>query len=210
MNNMTKLALIGASVISMGALTACQSTTANQANDHQRMMKDRHGDPARKMSPEQREQMKEMRAEQRQTLKEIKQACDNKASGTAVQVKAGDKVIDGTCTVKFKADRQALKQEFKQARAEQTSMRGEHRPMRGDMNGPMHMRSAEPLTDAKRAELVKQFDQRLAQRQAQQQAIAQACQGKANGTAVQIKSGERTIAGKCEVRFMPKAPVKAA
>ncbi len=78
------------------------------------------------------------------------------------------------------------------------------------MNGPMHMRSAEPLTDAKRAELVKQFDQRLAERQAHQQAIAQACQAKANGTAVQIKSGERTIAGKCEVRFIPNAPFKTA
>ncbi len=39
-----------------------------------------------------------MRAEQRQVFKEMKQACDNKASGMAVQVKAGDKVIDGTCT----------------------------------------------------------------------------------------------------------------
>ncbi len=37
-HNMTKLALIGASVISMGALTASNSTTANQANDHQRMI----------------------------------------------------------------------------------------------------------------------------------------------------------------------------
>ena len=39
----------------------------------------------------------------------------------------------------------------------------------------------EVLTDAQRAELTKQFDQRLAQRQVHQQAMRQACQGKKTG-----------------------------
>ncbi len=68
----------------------------------------------------------------------------------------------------FKADRKEMKSH--------RDMKAEHRPMRADMRrGMMH---GEVLTDAKRAELTKQFDQRLAQHQAHQQAMLQACQGK--------------------------------
>lgn len=194
MKQMTKIALIGASVLSMGALTACQSTTAPKDNDHGRIMKQHHGDHDRRMSPEQREHFKQMRAEQRQVFADMQKACDGKATGSTVQVKAGDKNIDGTCTMVFKADRQDMKK-----------ARGEHRPMRGDIRG--QMQRGEPLTDAKRAELTKQFDQRLAERQAKQQAIMKACQGKTDGSAVAIKVGEQQISGKCELRFQPKAPV---
>ena len=201
MKQMTKMALIGASVLSMGALTACQSTTAPKDNDHGRMMKQHHGDQDRRMSPEQREHFKQMRAEQRQVFADMQKACDGKTTGSTVQVKAGDTNIDGTCTMVFKADRQ----DMKKARGEHKPMRGEHRPMRGDMRG--QMQRGEPLTDTKRAELTKQFDQRLAERQAKQQAIMKACQGKTDGSAVAIKVGEQQINGKCEVRFQPKAPV---
>lgn len=208
MKTMTKMALISASVLSMGALSACQSTNAPKDNERSRMMKEHHSEQTRKLTPEQREEFKAKRAEQRQFFADMKKACDGKASGTAVQLKAGEKTVDGTCTMTFKADRKAMKQNMHKARAEHKQMRGEHRPMRGEMKGPMHMQK-EPLTDAKRAELVKQFDQRLAERQALQQAIAKACQGKADGTAVQIKAGERSIDGKCQVRFKPTTPVKA-
>ena len=207
MNNMTKMALVGASVLSMGALTACQSTSTPKDAEHGRMMKQHHGDQERRMSPEQREHFKQMRIEQRQVFAEMQKACDGKAVGSAVQVKAGDKAIDGTCTMTFKADRKAMKQEMKNARGEHKPMRGgEHRPMHGDMRGAMGHRG-EPLTDAKRAELTKQFDQRLAERQAKQQAIMKACQGKTDGSAVAFKVGEQQINGQCEVRFQPKAPV---
>ncbi len=43
---------------------------------------------------------------------------------------------------------------------------------RGQFRG-MHMHRGEPLTDAKRAELTQQYDQRLAQRQAREQACDQ-------------------------------------
>ena len=207
MKMMTKMALISAIVLSMGALTACQSTNAPQDNKHSRMMKEHHSEQARKLTPEQQEAFQAKRAEQRQFLADVKKACDGKAAGTAVQLKTGEQTISGTCTMSFKADRKAMKQEMQKAHAEHKPMRGEHRPMQGEMRG--HMQRGEVLTDAQRAEMVKQFDQRLAQRQAQQQAIAQACQGKANGSAVQIKAGERTIDGKCEVRFKPAAPAKA-
>ena len=192
MQTMTKIALISASVLSMGALTACQSTSNVPNNDHPHMMKHHEG-KKQHLTPEQREQFKAKRAERMQFAKQLQQACDNKAVGSAVQIKAGDKTIDGTCKMVFKADRKEMKSH--------RDMKAEHRPMRADMRrGMMH---GEVLTDAKRAELTKQFDQRLAQHQAHQQAMLQACQSKKDGTAAQIKMGEQTINGKCHVRFQP-------
>ncbi|MFV5403682.1 hypothetical protein VXQ92_02995 [Acinetobacter sp. 228] len=199
MQTMTKIALISGSVLSMGALTACQSTSNVQSSDHPHMMKHHEG-KKHHLSPEQREQFKAKRAERMQFAKQLQQACDNKAAGSAIQVKSGDKTIDGTCQMVFKADRK----EMKSQRGEYRGMQAEYGPIRGDMRGSM-MRG-EVLTDAQRSELTKQFDQRLAQRQAHQQAMRQACQGKKDGTAVQIKMGEHTINGKCLVRFQPKAP----
>ena len=198
MNSMTKMALVGASVLSMGALTACQSTNTVQDkdDDHPRMMQDRHQKHERNMTPEQREQFQQARAERKQMMKSIQTACDGKAVGSAVQIKAGEKTIAGTCVMQFTPDR-----------AEMKKMRREHRAMQGEMKGmPMMMRHDEPLTDAKRAELTKQYDQRLAEHQAHQQAVFKACQGKANGTAVQVKVGTQSMNGTCEVRFQPKAP----
>lgn len=43
MQAMTKIALISASVLSMGALTACQSTSNVPNNDHSHMMKHHEG-----------------------------------------------------------------------------------------------------------------------------------------------------------------------
>lgn len=204
MNSMTKMALVGASVLSFGALTACQSTNTakDKDSDQTRMMHGHHQNYERKMTPEQRQQFQQARTERKQLVEQIKQACDGKAAGTAVQIKAGDKTIDGTCVMTFKADHQAMKK----MRAEQQQMKGEYRPRRGEMKG-MHMQHGELLTDVKRAELTRQFDQRLAQRQAKQQAMLKACQGQAPGKAVQLKVGAQSIDGKCEIRFQPKAPV---
>lgn len=194
MQTMTKIAFISASVLSMGALTACQSTSNVPNNDHPHMMKHHEG-KKQHLTPEQREQFKAKRAERMQFAKQFQQACDNKAVGSAIQIKTGDKTIHGTCKMFFKADRKEIKSH--------RGMKAEHHQMRADMRGGMM--HGEVLTDAKRAELTKQFDQRLAQRQAHQQAMLQACQGKKDGTAAQIKMGEQTINGKCHVRFQPTA-----
>ena len=213
MNTMSKIAIMTASVVSIGALTACQTTTApKDAQAHQKF-DGRHADRMdRKMSPEQREMFKARQAERKQVFEQIQKACDGKAVGQTVQLKVGEKAIDGRCNIYFKADHKDMKQ-----------MRGEHRPMRGDvkamdmhrgdmnraqMQGSQHQREA--LTDAKRAELTKQFDQRLAERQAREQTIAKACQGQSHGKAVQIKLGEQTVNGQCQVRFQPNAPVAPA
>lgn len=203
MKAMTKIIVLGASVLSMGALTACQSTKHAPSEDHPQMMKHHQDHKGRHLTAEQREQFKQMRAQRAQLHKQMQQACDNKAVGSAVQVKAGDKTVDGICQISFKADRK----DMKAVRGEFRGMKGEHRPMRGDFRGALNR--GEALTDAQRAEMVKQFDQRLAQRQAQQKAVVQACQGKKDGAAVQLKIGEKTINGQCHVRFQPNASVKA-
>ena len=200
MNKMTKIALATASVLSVGALTACQSTQAPKDMEqsqhmHGHYQKDRH------MTPEQREQFEKMRTERKQVMQDIKKACDGKAVGSAVQVKAGEQTLEGTCAISFKPNRAEMK-------------RGEHRPMRGDQADRgefrgMHVQRGEPLTDAKRAELTQQYDQRLAERQARQQAATKACQGQTDGKAVQLKVGTQTVDGKCIVHFQPKAPVSA-
>ena len=66
MKAMTKIVLVTASVMSMGALTACQSTQGSK-DDHQGRMMDRqnHNQQHHKMSPEQREEMKQMHAQRK-------------------------------------------------------------------------------------------------------------------------------------------------
>ena len=203
MSSMIKMALVGASILGLGALTACQSTNTVKDHDHTRMMKDHHSKHERKMTDEQREQFQQARSERKQVFEQIKKACDDKTVGTAVQIQAGEKTLEGTCSMTFKPEHKA----GQKMRAEHHSIKGEHRPMRGEMGNAMHMQHDEPLTDARRAELTQQFAQRLAERQAIQQAIAKACQGQTHGKAIQIRVGVQSIDGQCEIRFQPKAPV---
>lgn len=214
MNAMTKIAMLTTGLISMGALTACQTTTAPQDKDP-RHFKAHH--KQERMSPEQRELYKQKRAERQQMFEQVKKACDGKAVGTAVQIKAGEKVINGSCEIRFKADRK----DMKHMRAEHRSLQGrhhggmkgeyraKHQPMRGEVRS-FKANRGEVLTDAKRAELTKAYDQRLAQRQAQQQALAKACVGQSHGKAVQIKVGEKTLNGQCQVHFQPEKMLNQA
>lgn len=199
MNKMTKIALVTAGLFSAGALTACQSTAPSKGADAPQRM---HGErQMHKMTPEQREQIQQKRAERQEVMQQIRQACDGKTAGQSVQIKAGDKSIDGTCQTVFKADHKKRDAERPQA--------GERHHMKMHDRSAHGMNRGEVLTDAKRAELTKAYDQRLAERQARQQAILKACEGQSNGKAVQIKVGTQTVDGKCEVRFQP-APAAVA
>lgn len=206
MNAMTKIAMLSTGLITMGALTACQTTTAPQDKDPRHFKGDQK---QYRMTPEQRELHKQKRAERQQMFEQVKKACDGKAVGSAVQIKAGEKVMNGSCEIHFKADRN----DMKKMRGEHHIMKGEHRamhqPMRGEI-GSFNKNRGEPLTDAKRKELTNQYNQRLAQRQAQQQAFAKACVGQTHAKTVQIKIGEKTVNGQCLVHFQPKQPVVSA
>lgn len=196
MNTLSKMAVLGASLCSMLALSACQSNTGPQPREHGRMMNPQDARPH--LSAEQRQQMKQARVERQKAFEQIKKACDGKAAGASVNIQAGDKTIDGTCRAQFKAERKDMK-----------NMHQEARPQ-APIADKIRLQRGEPLTDAKRAELTKQYDQRLAQRQAREQAIAQACQGQSHGKTVQLKFSEKTVTGKCDIRFFPTATKRTA
>jgi hypothetical protein len=54
-----------------------------------------------KLTPEQRAEMQQRRAERQAQFEQIQQACVGKTVGQAIQVKVGDKTIDGTCQIRL-------------------------------------------------------------------------------------------------------------
>ncbi|PWB14273.1 hypothetical protein DCO44_10220 [Acinetobacter sp. AM] len=190
MNLTKKIVLATCGVLSVAALTACQSHPEPQEQSH-RMMDGRHAD---RMTPEQRAEHKQMRAQHKEMFKQMKQACEGKTAGQTAQVKAGTQTIDGQCQVVFQPD---------QKRGH--GMRMGQPPMQGD-EGMMRPQRGDKLTDAQRQQMVQQYDQRLREKQAFQQAVETACKGQADGKVVQIKAGEQTLSGKCAVRFFPNQP----
>lgn len=194
---MTKVALVTASILSVGALTACQSTSTKDY-EHGRMMHD--GKHKNHMSPEQREQMQQMRAQYKDFRGQAQKACDGKSVGQIVQIKTGDKTVEGTCNLVFKADqkiRDEMRQEFQRLGAENSRM---HR-------GGMRMHD---MTEEQRIEVQKQFEQKRTERQAQWNTIQKSCEGQTNGKTVQVKVGEKTLGGTCVVKFQPQQPIPQA
>ena len=49
--------------------------------------------------------MQQRRAERQAQFEQIQQACVGKTVGQAIQVKVGDKTIDGTCQIRFKPNK---------------------------------------------------------------------------------------------------------
>ncbi|MEG0483302.1 MAG: hypothetical protein RR575_10080 [Acinetobacter sp.] len=193
MKAMTKIALVTASLLSMGALTACQSTQGPKDEHQGHMMGGHHGH--NKMSPEEREQMKQMRAQHKEMREQMQKACDGKTIGQTVQIKAGDKTIDGTCNIVFKADRKAMK-EMKQNLRHEGKENG--RMMRHD--GPR----MKDMTEEQRAQIQQQFEQKRAERKAQWEAVQKSCAGQPANKAIQVKLGDKLLDGQCVVKFQPQ------
>ncbi|NNP71863.1 hypothetical protein A7P53_05180 [Acinetobacter defluvii] len=197
----TKIALVTASMLSMGVLTACQSTATPQNEQNTRMMGyhkyDRH------MSPEQRAQFKKMRAERKAFHNQIQKACDGKSVGQMTQIKAGEKTLDGTCNMVFRADRKAMGEMKREFRHDQGHM------MRGHSgNHHRSQRQMQTMTEEQRIQIQQQREQNRAERQARWDAMQKACVGQSNGKAIQVKLGEKIINGTCVVRFQPQRPVQ--
>ena len=204
MNTTIKMLLVSASVMTMGALTACQSTNNMSERDARYAQKadQKHA----RFTPEQREQMKAMHAERAELGKKIQQACDKQAVGSSVQIQAGEKTIQGTCDIRFYPEHTA-KGKAKSVKEHRGDERRMNQPRQVDGRYAAGQRG-EALTDAKRAELVKAYDKRLTEKQALQTAIAQACKGQTHGKAVQLKVGEQQINGQCLVKFKPTQTAK--
>lgn len=206
MKNMTKMLIVSASVATMGMLSACQSTpnhhernSHHDRNSHHMKM---HDERSARLSPEQRQQFEKNRGRHQQFRQAMDTACDKKQVGETVQLTVGDRSINGQCEMTFYPERSS-----------KGYMRQAPRPTI-DANTTAHNNAMTPrahdaiLTDAQRAELVKQYDQRLIERQTRQQAIASACKGQSHGQSVQIKLGEQPVNGKCMLNFRPKLAVQ--
>lgn len=150
MKAMTKIALVSASILTAGALTACQSNPGPKDGPDGRPMM--HGEH-HKMSPEQREEMKQKRAQHKALRQQMQKACDGKAIGQTVQVTAGQQNINGTCNIVFKPDHKAMK-EMKQDFRRDGEQRGHM--MRHD--GPR----MKDMTEEQRAQIKQEFAQKRA------------------------------------------------
>lgn len=192
MKAMTKIALVSASILTAGALTACQSNPGPKDGPDGRPMM--HGEH-HKMSPEQREEMKQKRAQHKALRQQMQKACDGKAIGQTVQVTADQQNINGTCNIVFKPDHKAMK-EMKQDFRRDGEQRGHM--MRHD--GPR----MKDMTEEQRAQIKQEFAQKRAERKAQWDAIQKSCAGQTDGKAIQVKMGDKIIDGKCVVKFQPE------
>ena len=191
MNARSKLIVLGAGILAISSLTACQSTP-QKADYAQHRGQDMRHHKGPKLSPEQRQQFEQKRTEHREFMTQVQKACDGKTNGQATQFTVADKTVTGQCNLVFVPERQS-----------KMDRRGPYQNLQPKTNAQnvKPKSRGEVLTDAERAELVKQYDQRLAERQKIQLAHKNACAGKNANTATEIKIGEQSIKGQCKVKF---------
>ncbi len=109
-NHKTQLMCI--SILGAITLSACQSSHPpappphNQAMQHMQergsdKMLDRMNARWDNLDPEQKAEMEQRHAERTMQWQQVQQACQGKTVGQAIQVKIGERVIDGSCEMHF-------------------------------------------------------------------------------------------------------------
>lgn len=105
MKQIAKIAMLCTSLVAMGGLVACQSTSStNQKSEHRMMKHGEHHNAERgyfgkkRMTEEERAQHEQRRAA---FDAQVKQACAGK-EGQTVKLTIDNKTVEGTCEVKFK------------------------------------------------------------------------------------------------------------
>ncbi len=198
MNMTSRLGLISLSLVAVATLTACQSTATQQGKPEQQLHQPGHPDGQyhkgqarrghhdRNMTPEQKQQWQQQSAGRKQLFKDMQTACDGKALGQSVQLKAGDRVVSGQCQMMFKADQQT-KGKYRG--------HGMHQGMQGQKHGEM--------TAEQRQQRRAQFEAKREQRQAQWTAVQKACEGQPQAKTMQVKIGDKDIKGQCMMSFKP-------
>jgi len=83
----------------------------------------------------------------------------------------------------------------------QTSNSDHHMMQDGPRDGHHRMKHREFTPEQKAA-----WEQHRAERKARFEQIQKACEGKANGQAVNVQVGDKTLEGTCNLRFEPKRP----
>lgn len=201
MNASSKLGLITLSLITVTGLTACQSTQSttstqsDQAQHHHGHMKSHHGE-ANKHKHNKRQHS----AGRQQMFEQMQAACKDKTAGQRLDVKIKDKTVSGQCQLAFQAnDPKQFKTQFK-------SMMQQHMPK--DSTARLSRADLEKLTVEQRT-IYRNEKRELNQAQREQhrqqwQNIQAQCQGKTIGAPVQVKFGDQTISGQCQLQFQPE------
>ena len=192
------LMLLSMGIASMG-LVACQSTQPKLAEKHDRSAKfekkSHQADQAR------HEARKAKHKQRQQTVYALHSACDGKDVGSQTQVQVGERTWTGQCDLVFKpeAKRPIKSEKMREPKSKPAPYAAHTKVPRGEI-----------ISDEKRAELVKRYDQRLIQQQVRQQAVQNACQGQKVGQDIQLKLGDQQINGRCELRFKasPHSPTE--
>lgn len=181
MNKISKLALVCATVLSMGSLVACQSSSNlnTTAQDNQHPYGAKHGKHrGQPMTAEQKAEFEKRRAE---FEKQAKQACDGKV-GQTVKFTLDDKTIEGTCEIGIK-------------REKPQDTQGAMPPKDGKLDGKKGDKQSKSDREQRRAEM-----------KAKEQ---QACAGKLGQKVSVSLDNDRTLEGTCEVMFKPNKPEKS-
>ncbi|NAR79990.1 heavy-metal resistance [Acinetobacter haemolyticus] len=110
--NKTRLVMMTALLGSAIGLAACQSTTAQKPSIE---AEQRHAHQKRELTPEQRAEWQakreQMRAKHKAERAKVEQACQGKKIGERVNVQLNNRVIEGTCEVRFTPDKSQFKRQ---------------------------------------------------------------------------------------------------
>lgn len=198
MNTLSKIAIATATLLSMGALTACQST-ATRPDQPQQGHHLRHG---HQMTPQEQEQ-------RRANFEQMKQACDGKNAGDAAQVSFKDKTISGQCQLSFRPNPPPAGQAMPQPRDGQPAPQNAQLPPPQDgqpapapQNGqlpppPQNGANGQPPMPPK-DHMMKHHKHR-----GDFKAFQHVCDGRTAGQALKVTFKDKTVFGTCEVQFRP-------
>lgn len=191
LNTTKKCSLLAVGAMSLLMLGGCQinlgQPDSNSKMHHQQMHKSKgHHSDERKYSSHHR-----MHEHRHAAFAAMQKACVGQTVGSTTAVQFKDQSLSGQCELVFKP--QPLSKEQRAALKNQPKSDSPRTMLKKD----------EPLTDAKRAEMVKQYEQRLIERQAKQTALTNACKGQSDGKALTIQFGKQQQQGTCQLMFKP-------
>lgn len=185
LNTTKKCSLFAIGAMALTLLSGCQINVGQSEIDHKmqhqamHQHQDHHGNSHR------------MHEHRHAAYGAMQKACVGQAVGSTTTVQFKDQNLTGQCELIFKP--KSL------SKAQYAALKHQEKP-----DSPrMMFKKSEPLTDAKRTEMVKQYEQHLIERQTKQTALANACKGEHHGKAVTIQFGQQQQHGICQLMFKP-------
>ncbi|WP_343595675.1 hypothetical protein [Acinetobacter sp.] len=180
MNTLSKITIATAALLSMGALTACQST----ANRPDQPTRGSHHHPLTDQEKEQR----------RANFEQIKQACNGKSVGDSAQVTFNNgKTITGQCELGFRPTPPAGQMAPQNAPMPAPNATGDQPPMPAP-----NVTGDQPPMPPKDQAMMRHHKHR-----GDFKVFQHVCDGRTAGQALKVTFKDKTVFGTCEVKFRP-------